>query len=168
MQLQGSTVLVTGATGGIGQVIARALDDRGARVLLTARRAEQLEQVSAALGGRPQVLPADLANAGDAVDLAERAGPVDVLVANAALPASGSIDDFSTVEIDRALDVNLRAPIQLTWALLPGMTERGRGHLVFVSSLAGKVASVGSSLYSATKFGPVSYTHLTLPTTPYV
>ncbi len=49
--------------------------------------------------------------------------------------------------------MNLRAPIQLTWALLPGMTERGRGHLVFVSSLSGKVASAGSSLYSATKFG---------------
>jgi short-subunit dehydrogenase len=153
VQLQDSTVLLTGATGGIGQAIARALDERGARLLLTARRTEQLEQVAAELGGRPRVLPADLTDAAHAVELAERAGPVDVLVANAALPASGSIDDFSTVEIDRALDVNLRAPIQLTWALLPGMTERGRGHLVFVSSLSGKVASAGSSLYSATKFG---------------
>jgi uncharacterized protein len=153
VQIQGSTALLTGATGGIGQAIARALDERGSRVLLTARRTEQLEQLAAALGGRPEVLPADLANAGDAVDLAERAGPVDVLVANAGLPASGSIDDFSTVEIDRALDVNLRAPIHLTWALLPGMVERGSGHLVFVSSLSGKVGSVGSSLYSATKFG---------------
>jgi uncharacterized protein len=153
VQLQGSTVLLTGATGGIGQAVARALDERGARLVLTARRAEQLEQVAAALGDRPRVLPADLANAGDAVELADRAGAVDVLVANAALPASGPIDDFSTVEIDRALDVNLRAPIQLTWALLPGMVERGSGHLVFVSSLSGKVASVGSSLYSATKFG---------------
>jgi short-subunit dehydrogenase len=153
VQLQDSTVLLTGATGGIGQAIARALDERGARLILTARRTEQLEQIAADLGGRPRVLPADLTNAGDAVELAERAGPVDVLVANAALPASGSIDDFSTVEIDRAIDVNLRAPIQLTWALLPGMTERGRGHLLFVSSLSGKIASVGSSLYSATKFG---------------
>ena len=153
MELQGATVLLTGASGGIGQAIARALDERGARVLLTARRTEQLERIAADLGGRPQVLPADLTQAGDAVALADRAGPVDVLIANAALPASGSIDDFSTAEIDRALDVNLRAPIQLTWALLPGMTERGRGHLVYVSSLAGKVASVGSSLYSATKFG---------------
>jgi short-subunit dehydrogenase len=153
VQLQDSTVLLTGATGGIGQAIARALDERGARVLLTARRTEQLEQVAAALGGRPRVLPADLTQADDAVALADRAGPVDVLVANAALPASGPIDDFSTAEIDRALDVNLRAPIHLTWALLPGMTDRGRGHLVFVSSLSGKVASAGSSLYSATKFG---------------
>jgi uncharacterized protein len=153
VQLQGSTVLLTGATGGIGQAIARALDQRGARVLLTARRAEQLEEIAAALGGRAEALPADLTDAADASALARRAGAVDVLVAGAALPASGPIDDFSPDEIDRALDVNLRAPIQLTRALLPGMVERGNGHVVLVSSLAGKVASVGSSLYSATKFG---------------
>lgn len=146
-------MLLTGATGGIGQAIARALDQRGARVLLTARRAEQLEEIAAALGGRAEALPADLTDAADASALARRAGAVDVLVANAALPASGPIDDFSPDEIDRALDVNLRAPIQLTRALLPGMVERGSGHVVLVSSLAGKVASVGSSLYSATKFG---------------
>ncbi len=146
-------MLLTGATGGIGQAIARALDERGARVLLTARRTEQLDQVAAALGGRPLVLPADLTDAAEAAALAERAGAVDVLVANAALPASGPIDEFSPEQIDRALDVNLRAPIQLTRALLPGMVERGSGHVVLVSSLAGKVASVGSSLYSATKFG---------------
>ena len=76
-----------------------------------------------------------------------------MLVANAGLPASGRLDGFEPDEIDRALDVNLRAPVQLTRALLPGMLERGRGHVVLVSSLSGKVASVGSSVYSATKFG---------------
>jgi uncharacterized protein len=151
VQLQGSTVLLTGATGGIGQAIARALDAQGARVLLTARRADQLDRIAAELGGRPETLPADLTY--DAGALVERAGAVDVLVANAALPASGPIDDFTPEQIDRALDVNLRAPIQLARALLPGMVERGGGHVVFVSSLSGKVASVGSSLYSATKFG---------------
>jgi short-subunit dehydrogenase len=99
------------------------------------------------------VLAADLAERTAVAQLAERAGAVDVLIANAALPASGPIDDFSADEIDRALDVNLRAPIQLARALLPGMVARGNGHVVFVSSLSGKVASVGSSLYSATKFG---------------
>ena len=96
---------------------------------------------------------ADLAERDAPVQLAEAAGAVDVLVANAALPASGRVDDFDHDEIDRALDVNLRAPIQLTRALLPGMLERGRGHVVFVSSLSGKTASPRSGIYSATKFG---------------
>jgi short-subunit dehydrogenase len=153
MRLDGSTVLLTGASGGIGQAIARALDERGAKLLISGRRGEQLERIAADLGGRPTPLAADLTLAADATALAERAGAVDVLVANAALPASGPIVDFTPEEIDRALDVNLRAPVQLTRALLPGMVERGNGHVVLVSSLAGKVASVGSSLYSATKFG---------------
>jgi uncharacterized protein len=76
-----------------------------------------------------------------------------VLVANAALPASGRVEDFEPDQIDRSLDVNLRAPIQLTRAVLPGMLERGRGHVVLISSLSGKVASPRSALYSATKFG---------------
>jgi uncharacterized protein len=153
MRLDGSTVLLTGASGGIGQAIAKALDGRGARLLISGRRGDQLERIAAELGGRPTVLAADLAERGGAAALVEAAGGVDILVANAALPASGPIDDFTPEEIDRALDVNLRAPIQLTRALLPAMVERGNGHLVLVSSLAGKVASVGSSLYSATKFG---------------
>jgi short-subunit dehydrogenase len=153
MRLDGSTVLLTGASGGIGQAIARALDERGAKLLISGRRGEQLERIAADLGGRPTPLAADLTLAADATALAERAGAVDVLVANAALPASGPIVEFTPEEIDRALDVNLRAPVQLTRALLPGMVERGNGHVVLVSSLAGKVASVGSSLYSATKFG---------------
>jgi short-subunit dehydrogenase len=153
VDLNGSTVLLTGATGGIGQAIATTLDARGARLLISGRRREELERIAAALGGRPQALPADLSEPGGPAALAERAGAVDVLVANAALPASGPATDFTAEQIDRALDVNLRAPLQLTRALVPGMVERGRGHVLFVSSLSGKVASVGSSLYSATKFG---------------
>ena len=153
VQLTGTTVLLTGATGGLGQAIARSLDAACGRVLLSGRRAELLEEVRAALGEGAACLPADLAQPGGAAELAGRAGAVDVLVANAGLPASGRLDGFTPEEIDRALDVNLRAPMQLTRALLPGMVERGRGHLVFVSSLSGKVASAGSSVYSATKFG---------------
>jgi uncharacterized protein len=153
VDVNGSTVLLTGATGGIGQAIARSLDARGARLLISGRRTDQLDQIAAALGGRPLPLPADLSEPSGVAALAERAGAVDVLVANAALPASGPVTDFTAEQIDRALDVNLRAPLQLTRALVPGMIERGRGHVLFVSSLSGKVASVGSSLYSATKFG---------------
>jgi len=153
VQLDGSTALLTGATGGLGQAIAQALGAAGARVLLSGRRAELLEEVRARLDGGAACLPADLTERGAAAELAGRAGDVDVLVANAGLPGSGRLDGFTPEEIDRALDVNLRAPMQLTRALLPGMLERGRGHLVFVNSLSGKVASSGSSVYSATKFG---------------
>jgi uncharacterized protein len=153
LQLAGSTVLITGASGGLGGAIARALHARGARVLLNGRRAEALEGLAAELGERAEVLALDLAESGAALELAERAGDVDALVANAALPASGSVEDFTHEQIDRAIDVNLRAPIQLTRALLPGMLERGRGHLLYVSSLSGKVASIRSCIYSATKFG---------------
>jgi uncharacterized protein len=153
LQLAGSTVLLTGASGGLGRAIAHALAARGARVLLTGRSEDALEELRAQLDGRAEVLVADLADPGAALSLAERAGAVDALVANAAVPASGAATAFTHEQIDRALDVNLRAPMQLTRALLPGMIERGRGHLVFVSSLSGKVASRGSAIYSATKFG---------------
>jgi short-subunit dehydrogenase len=153
VQLGGRTALVTGATGGIGNAIARALHGRGGRVLLSGRRQDALEELAGRLGDRSEVLVADLAEPGAATELAAAAGAVDVLVANAALPASGRVEDFGHDEIDRALDVNLRAPIQLTRALLPGMLERGRGHFVFVSSLSGKAASPRSGIYSATKFG---------------
>ena len=153
MQLAGARALVTGATGGIGGAVARALHQRGAHVLLSARREELLEELRAELGERAEALPADLAEPDGPARLAEAAGAVDVLVANAALPASGRVEDFEPDQIDRALDVNLRAPMQLTRALLPGMLERGRGHVVLVSSLSGKVASPRSGIYSATKFG---------------
>jgi uncharacterized protein len=153
MQLEGATALLTGASGGIGRSVAEALHARGARVLLSGRRAEQLERIRTQLGDRAESIPADLSDAEGVAHLAERAGAVDVLVATAGLPATGRVEDFAPEEIDRALDVNLRAPVQLTRALLPGMLERGRGHLVLVSSLSGKVASLRSAVYSATKFG---------------
>ena len=152
MRLQGSTVLLTGASGGIGRAIARALHREGAQLKLSARRVEVLEELRTELGDL-ELLPADLSDLEEVRGLAERAGTVDVLVSNAGLPASGRLDSFSAEQIDRAVDVNLRAPIQLTRALLPAMLERGAGHLVFISSLSGKVASPRAALYSATKFG---------------
>ena len=153
MRLPGARALVTGATGGIGGAIARALHARGATVVLSSRREELLEELRSSLGERAEAAPADLAEPDGPARLAGAAGAVDVLVANAALPASGRLEDFDPDEIDRSIAVNLRAPIQLTRSLLPGMLERGRGHVVFVSSLSGKVASPRSGLYSATKFG---------------
>ena len=153
LSLQGRRVLLTGASGGIGIAVARALHARGATVLASARREDVLEWLCSELGGGAEALPADLADTADVAALAARAGAVDVLVANAALPASGPLLAFEHEQIDRALDVNLRAPMHLARALAPAMVERGAGHLVFVSSLSGKAAAGGSSLYSATKFG---------------
>ena len=144
---------MTGATGGIGDAVARALAMRGARVLVSGRREAELGRLAEDLGARPIV--ADLA-AGEDVDRLAAAAVqegVDLLVANAALPASGLLSELSQAQIDRMLDVNLRAPIALARALVPAMSSRGRGHLVFVSSLSGKTAAPASSIYSATKFG---------------
>lgn len=151
MNLHGRTALVTGAAGGLGQAICRALAARGARLIVSGRRAETLEPLAAEVGGR--VLIADLADRAALEPMLAEAGRIDVLVANAGLPADGPLDDYSVAEIDRALDVNLRAPILTAQALLDGMRERGEGHMVFVSSLLGKFATPGTALYSATKFG---------------
>jgi short-subunit dehydrogenase len=153
IDLNGARVLLTGASGGIGNAIARALHGRGASLAITGRRADALESLASELGSRVEVIQADLAKRSDVDALLARAGDVDVLVANAALPASGTLDSFSPEEIDRALDVNLRVPVQLARELVPRMLERGGGHVVFISSLSGKVAAGGASLYSATKFG---------------
>jgi short-subunit dehydrogenase len=153
VELNGARVLVTGATGGIGQAIARAVHERGAHVLVTGRRREVLDSLASELADRVEPLPADLSSADDVRALVERAGRVDVLVANAALPGSGRLDDYSPDEIDRAIDVNLRAPMQLARALAPPMVERGAGHITFISSLSGKVANAHASIYNATKFG---------------
>jgi short-subunit dehydrogenase len=149
--LNGQHVLLTGATGGLGHAIARALAARGAAVVLTGRRAEVLEPLAAEIGG--VALDADLSDRAALERLLTEAGRVDVLVANAALPASGELADYSVEQIDRALEVNLRAPVVLAKLVSAGMIERGRGHLVFISSISGKVPSPGSSLYNATKFG---------------
>jgi uncharacterized protein len=151
VNLGGRTALVTGASGGLGQAIARGLARRGARVVLSARRTDLLEALADELGGR--TVPCDLSDRAAVERLAQEAGAVDVLVANAGLPASGKLDSFSLEQLDRALDINLRAPIVLARLLAPGMVERGGGHIVFMSSLNGKSGSPRASVYSATKFG---------------
>jgi len=151
VNLGGRTVLLTGASGGLGGAIARGLARRGARLVLSGRRAEVLEPLAAELGGR--VVACDLSDRAAVAGLVDAAGPVDALVANAGIPGSGRIETFTVEEIDRALDVNLRAPMILARLLCEGMVERGGGQIVFVSSLSGKAGAAGSSIYAATKFG---------------
>jgi uncharacterized protein len=151
VNLDGRSVLLTGATGGIGQAIARAIAAQGARPILTGRRAEVLEPLASETGGR--AIACDLASSAEVERLLGEVGNVEVLIANAALPATGVLSSFTPEEIDRALAVNLRAPIVLARALSAGMAARGHGHLVFISSLSGKAASPRGSIYAATKYG---------------
>ncbi len=151
MNVHGRRVLVTGATGGLGQAIARALRGRGARLVLTGRRVDVLEPLATELAAKAIV--ADLGTPDGVAGLVEQLGEVDVLVANAGLPASGPVLEYTPEQLGRALDVNLRAPMLLARAVAEPMVARGTGHLVFVSSLSGKAASPGSGVYSATKFG---------------
>ena len=155
MEIRGTTIVVTGAAGGAGQAIVRALHSAGARVILTGRRLAEMEALAGRLPGSV-VLPCDLSDTTALdrfLDEVLELGPVDGLIANAALPATGRIEEYTTAQIDRALDVNLRAPIVMTQRLLPGMLERSRGHIVFVSSMGGKMGTARLALYSASKFG---------------
>ena len=147
---RGTTALVSGANGGIGVAIARALHRAGATVVVSGRRPEALAPLAEELGARAIV--GDLARRDDVRRICDEAGEVDVLVANAAVSCSGEFLGFSEEELDRAMEVNVRAPMEMVRRLAPGMVARGRGHVVFISSVAGKVASPGTAVYSATKF----------------
>jgi short-subunit dehydrogenase len=149
VQIAGSSVLLTGATGGLGHAIARALHARGARLTLSGRRTDMLEQLAAELGAR--ALAADLSDRVALERLLDEVCDVDILIANAALPAAGRLESFSIEEIDRALEVNVRAPIVLARALAPAMLARGRGHLLVISSLSAKAPTPGAAIYNASK-----------------
>jgi short-subunit dehydrogenase len=150
VELAGKRALLTGATGGLGQAIARTLADRGASLVLSGRKAEALGELAGGLPGEGhRTVVVDLAEEGAGERLVADAGDVDVLVANAGLPGGGQLDAYSADQLAASLRVNLEAPLEMTRAL----RARGSGHLVYISSLQGKVAFPRSSVYSATKFG---------------
>jgi short-subunit dehydrogenase len=148
----GKTVLLTGASAGLGPHIARRLARGGARFILSARNEDALRSLAGKLGDA-RVIAADLSHPGEQERLAAEAGAVDILIANAGIPATGRLATFTIEQIDRALAVNLRAAIVLARMLTPAMVERKAGHVVFMASIAGKVPVEGETLYSATKFG---------------
>lgn len=149
--LTGRRVLVTGASGGLGEAIVRRLATDGAHVIATGRRGDALDRLAETFGAEPLVC--DLADRDALQPLLDAAASVDVLVCNAALPATGPLDDFTVVQIDRALDVNLRAPILLARAAAAAMADRRSGHIVFVSSMGAKVVGPALGIYAATKAG---------------
>lgn len=151
IDLRGSRALVTGATGGLGQAIARRLAKEGAELIVSGRRLQVLEPLAQEIGAT--VIPADLEDLAEVDRLMSEAGPIDVLVANAALSSSGQLLEYTPEQVARALTVNLHAPIAMARTAALGMVERGQGHIVMIGSVSGKVASTDSSLYNATKFG---------------
>src|SRR5262245_48976274 len=152
MEIAGRTALVTGASGGLGQAIARELHARGAKLVLSARREDVLRALAAELSARVELC--DLADTTSVEALVESAGGADVLVANAGLEAAEDLVDIPAAAIERAVAVNLCAPAVLAAGMGRLMAARGSGHVVFVSSMAGKVATAGNgSLYTATKWG---------------
>src|SRR5216683_1043527 len=152
VDLRGKTVLLTGASTGIGPYIARRLRSAGARFVLSARNESALTKLASELG-ESRVVAADLSKPGEADRLAGEAGAVDVLVSNAGVPASGRLVTFTIEQLDRAIAVNLRAGIVLARLLAPAMIERKEGHIVFMASVAGKIPASGFTVYNATKFG---------------
>lgn len=164
-QLAGSNALVTGASGGIGAEITRRLAGRGMNLVLTGRREDALDRLAAEAGDRGVrcvTVPADLADREQVKGLLEKAqsalGPIDVLVNNAGIESIGAFTSSSEHELAQMIEVNLTVPMLLTRAALPGMLERGKGHVVFISSLAGKVGPAYNEPYAASKAGLVALT----------
>ena len=154
-------VLITGASAGIGEALARQLAQRfpGIRLVLTARRAERLEAIATACekaGADILTIPADLTNAEQVAALIEKAlahfGCVDVLVNNAGYGQMGPIELIPQLAVERQFAVNVFAPVALIRTLIPAMRAQGGGHIVNLSSIAGVVAFPIGGAYSATKF----------------
>lgn len=155
--------LVTGASAGIGARFAHHLADRGAELVLVARRGERLTQLAAQLPTRAEVLPADLADPEALMRvearLADTDAPVDLLVNNAGFGVYGAAVDMDLRRQIELVDVNVTALLRLTQAALPGLIARGSGGLINVGSLAGDVPTPLAAAYGASKAFVHSYTH---------
>lgn len=164
---QGRTALVTGASRGIGPLIARELARHGAHVVLTGRSAPDLQAVTselAAAGADVSFIPADLTQPGAAQALIraieDQRGGIDLLVNNA---GGDPLSEFHTRTLEdnlRTLQLNLIAPLTLTHAALPGMLRRGRGHVVNISAMAGRVSFPYTEAYAAAKDGLIGFTRV--------
>jgi short-subunit dehydrogenase len=151
MRLADASVLVTGASGGIGAATAVELHRRGARLVVHGRDRARLQTLADGVGGR--CVLGDLSGPDGPAEVAEQAGPVDILVHCAGAGLRSAVDAVDGADVDRLIAVNLRAPMLLTQALLPEMLRHERGHVAFVASIAGHTAVALEAVYSATKGG---------------
>jgi clavulanate-9-aldehyde reducatase len=159
-ELEGRTVAITGASSGIGEATAMAMARAGASVALAARREDRIGELARRIegdGGTATAMATDVAREEEARSFVsqahERLGRLDVLVNNAGLMLLGPVEGADTDEWRRMIDVNVLGLLYCTHAVLPVMREQGGGHIVNVSSVAGRVAGAGSAVYNFTKFG---------------
>lgn len=157
--LSGTVALVTGASSGIGEATARALAASGAKVALAARRTDRLDAVVKQIedaGGEALALACDVtdeAQVNRAVQaVKEKWGRLDVLVNNAGIAALGPVLGGDTAEWRRLFDINVLGLMYATHAALPLMKDQGRGHVINISSVLGRIAPAGNAVYAATKW----------------
>lgn len=154
MDFKGKRILLTGAAGGLGEITSRALADAGATMILSSRSQTALEELAISLPGGPhEVVAADLLEAGAAQSVVDRAGSVDILIANAGRGAGWALDEAPAEEVSQVIRLNYEVPIQMARAVTPQMRERGSGQIVLIASMAGKFALPDSTMYSSTKAG---------------
>ena len=165
MNLEGANVVITGASSGIGAALAPMMAERGASVGLIARRGDRLASVlkqSKAHAPASRMWVCDLASPDAAAAVARTAwdemGSVDVLVNNAAIPKRRHATALSAAELDETMRVNFTSPVRMIMELLPRMLEAGRGSIVNVSSMGGRVGIIAETAYCASKFALCGYT----------
>ena len=158
--LDGKAALITGASSGIGESTAEALAEAGASVALAARREDELEQLADRIeseGGEALVVPTDVTDEAEIQEMVDRTheefGSLDILVNNAGVMLLERVEDADTDNFQQMVEVNLLGLMNVTHTALPIMQQQGEGHVVNISSVAGRKAYAGSSGYNATKFG---------------
>jgi len=151
MRLGGVTALVTGASGGLGAAVAEQLAAHGVDVYVHGRDPDRTGALAARVGGRAVL--ADLGAPAGVDQLAEAAGAVDLLVLNAGEGYAGPFVQMPPARIEELVALDLAGAIRLCRLVLPGMLARGRGHLCFVSSIAGRTGVAGEAVYAAAKAG---------------
>ena len=153
--LNDKIAVVTGATRGIGEASARALDAAGARVVLTGRTVSDLHRVAGELTNDPVVLESDLSPPKSGTELAERVleavGGVDILVNNAGIPMRRTPEQLTEEDFDLVFSINVRSLLMLTLGLGPSMIERGGGSIINISSIASLRGPLGRVAYAGTK-----------------
>ncbi|PRS10129.1 oxidoreductase [Bacillus atrophaeus] len=162
-KLAGKRIWITGASGGLGERIAYLCAAEGARVLLSARREDRLQEIKRKIAeewsGLCDIFPLDVGSLEEIASVHRRIGSVDVLINNAGFGVFDTVSDSSLDDMKQMFEVNVFGLIACTKAVLPGMLEQKSGHIINIASQAGKLATPKSSLYSATKHAVLGYSN---------